>query len=376
MRILCINAGSATLKYAVFLKDAAREEALEAHTLSVTPADDAVSLLARVLSAPASRACDAVAHRVVFGGPEHNAPVRITPEVRARIEALRTYDDLHLVPALHLIDAVTRELPTLPQVAAFDTAFHRRMPAVAKRLPIAKDTDPIVQRYGFHGLSYEYIVSALGKRAQGRMVVAHWGSGASLAALRDGEPVDTSMGFTPLSGMMMGTRPGDLDPGVVLFLLRTHQHDVARLTHALYHESGLAGVSGTTGDLRALEAASAHDVDAAAAVGLFVHTARKEIAALTAALGGIDRLVFTGGIGENSDTIRALVCAGLRYLGIEIDPARNDAHAECISRDGSAVVVNVIPTDENRMLARHAFAVLSSNSHAESDQAASLLRFS
>ena len=212
----------------------------------------------------------------------------------------------------------------------------------------------MVQRYGFHGLSYEYIVSALGERVRGRTIVAHLGSGASMAALRDGHPVDTTMGFTPLGGIMMGTRPGDLDPGVVLHLLHAYGDDSRRLSDALFYESGLAGVSGRTSEMQTLIASTDSDTDAARAVGLFAFEARKAIGALAAALGGIDRLVFTGGIGEHSATVRSLICRGLEHLGITLE-------------DPSArVPVLVVPTNEELMLARHAYALLSSSSHPAS----------
>ena len=358
MRILCLNAGSSTLKYALFEIDAHREKAIETQTSITASGDDVAAIARSVVERAAKRDLDGVAHRIVFGGPEHDAPQLLTKALRARLEELRTYDELHFDPELRAIDAVTRAVASVPQVVSFDTAFHRRMPSVAKRLPISSNGDPAVQRYGFHGLSYEYVLSVLGSRALGRVIVAHWGSGASIAALRDGMPIDCSMGFTPLGGMMMGTRPGDLDPGVLLYLLRRCNGDVQELNRVLYRECGLAGVSGTRGDMRALVEASASDTAAAAAVGLFVHLARKQIAALTASLGGIDRLVFTGGIGENSAAIRALVVLGLRYLGIELDPRANAAAAACISTASSRVTVNIIPTDENRTLARHAHALL------------------
>ena len=238
-------------------------------------------------------------------------------------------------------------------MACFDTAFHRDLPAVAQRLPIPKSfTERGLRRYGFHGLSCEYIVSALGDDARGRVVVAHLGSGASLAALRDGRSVDTTMGLTPMGGVVMGTRTGDLDPGVLLFLMREGL-DAQALETLIDKESGLRGVSGTTSDMKRLLAVRATDADADLAVTLFCSHVRKAIGALTTTLGGLDRLVFTGGIGERAPTVRAEIARGLEHLGVDLDQGRNDRTEGVISAAQSACDVRVIPTDEESVIARH-----------------------
>jgi acetate kinase len=230
-----------------------------------------------------------------------------------------------------------RALPQASNVLCFDTAFHRRSPAIAHRLPLPNDLDPLLQRYGFHGLSYEYVASQLPANS-GRTVIAHLGSGASLCAIRDGEPIDTTMGFTALGGLMMGTRPGDLDPGVMLRLLGNDRYDVEQLTDLLYHRSGLLGVSGSSADMRTLIEAANTNAAAREAVDLFVYQLIKQLGAMTAVLGGLDTLVFTGGIGEHAAPIRERVSAALAYLG--------------------DVATLVIPTDENLMIARHTLRVL------------------
>lgn len=331
MIVLCFNVGSSSLKYAAYDMSAGERCLLasDAHSF-----DDAMrEINARSLDP------DVIAHRVVFGGPDHEMPARVTPDVLANLRGMIRYDPLHMEPEIAAIESAIAAFPRALQTVSFDTAFFRGMPAVSRMLPIPRETDPFVQRYGYHGISYDYIVSALGDRARGNVVIAHLGNGASLAAVRNGKPIDTTMGFSPFGGIMMGTRPGDLDPGVVLELLHECGNDAQRLTDLLVRRSGLRGVSGTTADMRELLAASTHDAAAAAAVGLFVHTARKGIAAMTASLGGFDRLVFTGGIGEHAAPVRDLICSGLRYLV----PA----------------AIDVIPTNENLMLARHAQALYS-----------------
>ena len=232
----------------------------------------------------------------------------------------------------------------LPQVVCFDTAFHRPMPELAQRLPLPGELwDKGVRRYGFHGLSYEYILDAVGSAGSGRLIIAHLGNGASLAAIRDGQPRETTMGFTPTGGLMMGTRTGDLDPGVLLYLLDQEGYDPPRLGRLVNQEAGLLGVSGTSPDMKTLLAAC--DV-------------RKHIGALAAVLGGLDMLVFTGGIGERAAPVRREVCDGLEYLGIRLDPGRNDAHADPVSAAGSPCAVRVIPTNEDLMIARHTHALI------------------
>jgi acetate kinase len=303
---------------------------------------------------------EAVGHRLVYGGLEHEAPARVTDGLMTSLQKLVKFDPLHLPDALAAVREVAAELPDAPQVVCFDTAFHHRMPAVAQRLPLPLELwSEGVRRYGYHGLSYESIVRALGPAGvRGRMIVAHLGSGASAAAIRNGKPVDTTMGFSPLGGFMMGTRPGDLDPGALLYLLRDGRYTIAQLDDLITHRSGLLGVSQTSADMRTLLEQRADDSRAANAVELFVYLAKKQIGALVAVLGGIDTFVFTGGIGERSAPIRGESAAGLAHLGVEIDPARNAAGAAVISVDGSRVVARMLPAQENRMIVRHTFATL------------------
>jgi acetate kinase len=302
----------------------------------------------------------AVAHRIVHG-MTHNAPARVTPALLEELRSIVTLDPEHLPFQINLVDATLERYPALPQVACFDTAFHRSLPAVARRLPIPRRLQNLgIERYGFHGLSFEFLLeelARLGDRAAsgGRVILAHLGNGASLAAVRDGRCIDTSMAFTPASGMMMGTRSGDLDPGLAPYLAETQGMAPAQFQRMVNHESGLLGVSGVSSDIRDLLALEDANADAAEAVALFCYGARKWTGAFAAALGGLDTLVFAGGVGENSPSIRERICAELAFLGIELDPTSNSASASRISRDGSAVTVRVIHTDEERILARAAF---------------------
>ncbi len=301
---------------------------------------------------------NAVGHRVVHGGMHHREPERVTDALVAALRELTVIDPDHLPQALDAIRAVGESYPGLPQVACFDTAFHRHMPPVARRYALPRDyADAGVIRYGFHGLSYEYIMQVLRAEdravAEGRVIVAHLGSGASMAAVQGGIGVETTMGFTPTGGLVMGTRAGDLDPSVVLYLLRARGMTSDDASTLLNNEAGMRGVSGTSGDMRDLLEKEASDPRAAEAADLFCYQAKKWLGALAAALGGVDTLVFTGGIGEHAAPIRERICAGLEFLGIRLDPARNAAHVPIISDDDSLVTVRVIPTDEDLMIARH-----------------------
>ncbi len=302
----------------------------------------------------------AVAHRLVHGGPVHHAPALIDGALLDSLRELVDFAPLHLPAEIAVIDAVMRHYPELPQVACFDTHFHWELPEVARRLPLPQALhEKGVRRYGFHGLSYEYVVSTLGAAQLGRAVIAHLGNGASLAAVRDGAPVDTTMAFTPASGVMMGTRAGDVDPGVVLFLL-ARGAGPAEVERLLARESGLLGVSGSTSDMKDLLAARETDPRAALAVEMFSWSCRKAVGALAAALGGLDTLVFTGGIGENAAPVRAEICAGLAHLGVALDAASNDAGAPLVSAAGSRCAVRVVRTDEDLVIARHARRLLGS----------------
>jgi len=298
----------------------------------------------------------AVGHRVVHGGADHDQPEPVTPALLDILTALTPLAPLHQPYNLAPIRAIAAARPNLPQIACFDTAFHHGMSATATRLALPRAISAAgVRRYGFHGLSYEYIAGRLRAlapdRAAGRVIAAHLGNGASLCAMHDGRSVDTTMGFTALDGLMMGTRCGSIDPGAVLYLLQQRGLSAAAIEDMLYRRSGLLGVSGLSGDMRSLLASDT--TEAAEAIELFVFRAIREIGALTASLGGLDGLVFTAGIGAHAAPVRARICAGLGWLGVSLDPAANAAGAAVISTATSRVEVRVIETDEEAMIARH-----------------------
>jgi acetate kinase len=282
----------------------------------------------------------------------------VTQELLEELHRISPYDPDHLPSEIELIETFRQRHPKLPQVACFDTAFHRTMPRVAKLLPIPRRYDAKgVQRYGFHGLSYAYLMEELVRLGEpaattGRVILAHLGNGASIAAVRDGKSIDTSMGFTPTAGLMMSTRSGDLDPGLVDYLARTEAMSASQFQRMVNHESGLLGTSEISSDLRDLLAQEAGDVRAAEALALFCYQTKKWVGSFAAALGGLNTLVFAGGIGENAPVIRQRICDGLGFLGIELDPQRNAHNAALISSDAARVSVRVIRTDEELMIAR------------------------
>ena len=379
--VLTLNGGSSSIRFAVYdARDASRKLlegklerigttgatlSMEGRTSAFDAGDHAEamrSLLERLGSHPSFANVTAVGHRIVHG-MQHSDPERITPALLDELRRIVAFDPEHMPREIELIEAVRAEHPVLPQVACFDTAFHRTMPRVATVVAIPRRyAAKGVQRYGFHGLSYTYLMAELrrldGAAAGGRVVLAHLGSGASLAAVVDGRCIDTSMGFTPSSGIVMGTRTGDLDPGIMSFLALNERMDAASLQTLVNHESGLKGVSGMSADVRDLLEAEARDEHAAEAVALFCYQIKKCIGAYAAALGGIDTLVFAGGIGENSAVIRARVCAGLQFLGIALDETRNASGAALISQDPGLVAVRVIRTDEESVIARSTIDVL------------------
>ena len=305
----------------------------------------------------------ALGHRVVHG-MKHTQPEIITQDLLDELHRIRPYDPDHLPREIELIEAFRQRHPKLPQLACFDTAFHQSMPRVAKLLPIPRRFDAKgVQRYGFHGLSYAFLMEELArvagaKAAQGRVILAHLGNGASLAAVQEGKSIDTSMGFTPTAGLVMSTRSGDLDPGLAPYLARTEKLTAKQYYEMVNHESGLLGVSETSSDMRDLLARETTDVRAAEAVALFCYQAKKWIGAFAAALGGLDTLVFSAGIGENCPAIRTRICDGLGFLGIELNEARNAVNAGVISADPSRAPVRVIRTDEELMIARSVGRIL------------------
>jgi acetate kinase len=377
--ILCINVGSSSCKFALYsvaagvesivaegaadrigtsggkikIRDAKQHKLAESDRALARPqvAVDALFDEFERLKLPP---LDAVGHRIVHGGAHHVAPEIVTPALLADLKSLIPFAPLHMPGGIEGIEAVAGRHQNLPQVACFDTAFHRGMPERAERFPLPRELfEAGVRRYGFHGISYEYIVQALGAAIPPRLIIAHLGNGASMAAVENGRPLDTTMGFTPAGGFMMGTRPGDLDPGVILYLLAQKSYDAAQLGELVNLKSGLLGVSGLSSDLKTLMDARARNADAAIAIEMFCYQIRKAIGALAAALGGLDLLVFTGGIGEHAAPVRAEVCAGLAHLGLALDPKRNDSNADTISTTDSRCRVRVIPTDENLMVARH-----------------------
>ena len=305
----------------------------------------------------------AVGHRVVHG-MTHSEPERVTPGLLDELRRITPYDPEHLPLEIELMEAFRKRHPALPQVACFDTAFHRTMPRVASLLPIPRRYEAAgVRRYGFHGLSYEFLTEELARlgdpaATKGRVILAHLGNGASVAAVRDGKSIDTSMGFTPTAGLVMGSRSGDLDPGLVSYMASTEQMSAKQFQNMVNHESGLLGVSETSSDMRDLLEHETQDIRAAEAVALFCYQAKKWIGAYAAALGGLDTLVFAGGIGENAPPVRARICEGLGFLGIELDETRNAATEAVISADAGRVTVRVIPTDEELMIARSVCRIL------------------
>ncbi len=314
----------------------------------------------------------AVGHRVVHGGEKHREPERVTLQLLEDLRRLSPYDPEHLPSEIQLMEVFLQRYPDLPQVACFDTAFHRDLPRVARILPIPRRFEAKgVQRYGFHGLSYSYLMEELARvagieAAKGRVILAHLGNGASLAAVRGGKSVDTSMGFTPTAGLVMSTRSGDLDPGLVWYLARSEQMTAEQFHQMVNHQSGLLGVSEISPDMRDLLAREADDVRAEEAVALFCYQAKKWIGSFAAALGGLDTLVFAGGIGENAPLVRGRICDKLGFLGIELNEGRNMKNASLISTDGGRVAVRVIRTDEELMIARSVIRVLGLSAQKES----------
>lgn len=384
---LVLNAGSSSLKFCVFKRPPGESWRLESRgqiegigtsprlsakdgkgqslagqELAVRDGREAIDALAAWLKSKygGSRVVG-VGHRVVHGGARLDRPTLINPQVLAELHALIPLAPLHQPYNLAAIEAAMEKLPGVPQVACFDTSFHRSMPEVAQLVPLPRELrQKGLQRYGFHGLSYEYIASALPQVAPeiapGRVIVAHLGSGASLCALRDGKSVDSTLGFTALDGLCMGTRPGSLDPGVVLHLFQGLGYSAKDVEKLLYKQSGLLGISGISNDMRDL--LGRPEPEARLAVDYFVYRAAREIGALAASLGGLDALVFTAGIGENSAEIRRRICHASSWLGIDLDDAANNAAGPRISARESGVSAWVIPTNEELMIARHMAALL------------------
>jgi acetate kinase len=386
--VLTMNTGSATLKAAIYELDPAPKQVLFIQVNNtreqsrIRISDSSESTLLDESSPVRDRLASfgtiiqwladhdflsqlvAAGHRLVHGGPLYAKPERITPAFLAEIEQLVPLDPDHLPDALSAIQVIQQKLPELPQVACFDTAFHASMPKVARMYALPRRLyDGGLRRFGFHGLSYEYILQELckleGSAAEGRVIVAHLGSGASMVAISAGSSMDTSMGFTPLEGLVMGTRCGDIDGGAVLYLLEQGKMSAEELDTQLNKQSGLLGVSGSSADMRdLLQLAAKGDIHADEALELFCYRSKKYIGAYAAALGGIDILVFTGGIGEKAATVRDRICRGLEFLGIQIDPERNQENADIISTSASRVKVRVIETNEDLMILQHVISLL------------------
>jgi acetate kinase len=383
-RIFCINSGSSSMKFAMYLfdtseklifegaveriglsggwlwlKDGQGKRLVDKHADFSDHKAAVKAMFTTVIEEQHLPAPDGVGHRLAHGGPKHMAPEIVTPELMLTLRSLIPLAPMHLPSEIKGIDAVAEHYPELSQVVCFDTAFHRRIPEVAQWLPIIRSLwHEGIHRYGFHGLSYEYIVSVLGEHTKGRVIIAHLGSGASMAALKDGHPQDTTMGFSALGGLMMGTRCGDLDPGVLLYLMDEKGYDARQLEGLLNQRSGLIGVSGISSDMKTLLDQRTSEPHAAQAIELFCYTARKYIGSLSAILDGLDTLVFTGGIGERAARVRWMICHGLDYLGIRLDPMNNNTNAGIISTNNSPCTVRVIPTNEDLMIARHTQVLL------------------
>jgi acetate kinase len=353
-QILTINAGSSSIRFALFSSGA---RVLDGKMERIGGEAAAVSAdrLVQKLQAQSCRVVpEAIGHRVVHG-MLHSQPERVSPALLTELRRIVSFDPEHLPREIELIEAMQRHYPQLPQVACFDTAFHRGMPAEATLLPIPRRyAAKGVQRYGFHGLSYTFLMQELerlGDRAasRGRVILAHLGSGASVAAVLDGRSIDTSMGFTPAAGLVMGTRSGDLDPGLANYLMLSESMSAAQFQTLVNEQSGLLGLSETSADVRDLLERETTDARAREAIAIFCYQAKKWIGAYTAALGGLDTLVFAGGIGENAAAVRRRICDGLQYIGIELDESLNDQHAARIST--GRVAVRVIRTDEESVIA-------------------------
>lgn len=381
--ILCLNSGSSSLKFALFSISESVEKRLASGAVEDIGPSAKLSLrdgAGRVLSNKQASLRDAhecivaifdsldhsrlprptaAGHRIVHGGPEHTSPQRINSKLLHELKQLIPLAPLHLPAQIELIEAIAKHYPELPQVACFDTAFHADMPDLARHLPFPRKLwDQGVRRYGFHGLSYEYIMSALGNHAGGRVIIAHLGNGASMAAVRNGRSVDTSMGLTPEGGFMMSTRTGDIDPGVLVYLLRAG-YSAEQVEKMVNSESGLLGVSGASNDMKTLLEKRSQDPAADLAIRMFCYGIRKFIGAYAAVLGGLDMLVFTGGIGERAAPVREEICHGLEFLGIEISAKLNARNDAIISGPNSGCNVRVMVTDEDLMIARHVKEVIS-----------------
>jgi acetate kinase len=382
-RILTINGGSSSIKFAFFEANASLRRVLEGELERIGQPQATFAVKGTGTADGASQAVTApnhtaavhilldwieqrglhdtlvaIGHRLVHGGPEFHEPQQITPTMMQRLHGLSPFDPEHMPQELLLVEAFNRRFPQMHQVACFDTDFHHGLPRVARLLPIPRRYEALgVRRYGFHGLSYAFLMQELVRlgdpaATSGRVILAHLGSGASLAAVARGKSIDTSMSFTPCAGVPMGTRAGDLDPGLVLYLSNAEKMGARQFSDMVNFQSGLLGISEISSDIRDLLAHETHDVRAAEAIALFCYQIKKWIGGYAAVLGGVDTLVFAGGIGENASSIRERICSGLDFLGVALDTDRNAQNAALISADGARVKVRVIRTDEELMIAK------------------------
>ena len=369
MEVLALNSGSSSLKFGLYRVDASRTDMLlsgeaeaigdkeskfhaqDAHgntllseAMPISGQQEAIVRIASASCRPQNAAPAAIGHRIVHGGPKLRQHCLIDGAVLRQLEAAAAFAPLHMPAALSVIRFAQQHFPGLPQVACFDTAFHADLPDIARVLPIPKELrSEGIQRYGFHGLSCESILHQLGSSPPHRLIIAHLGNGASVTAVKDGKSIDTSMGLTPTGGVIMGTRSGDLDPGVLIYLMREKKFDAAMLEELVDRRSGLLGISGIGSDMRRLHEAAPSNADARLAIDMFCYSVRKQIAAMIAALDGIDLIVFTGGIGENDAEARSSICGGLSWIGVNLDEGR---------------IVLVLPSQEDEQIARHSWALL------------------
>jgi acetate kinase len=387
MHVLALNSGSSSLKFGLYSMCQAGVSCLlagEAESIGepnasfhandvrrgtnlneiapITDQGSAVMRIVRFLASSDAPSPRLIGHRVVHGGPRLREHCVIDPSVLVELEAAAVFAPVHTPAALAVIRYAALHFPGLPQVACLDTCFHARMPPVSCTLPLPRDLRAAgLQRYGFHGLSCESIVRQLGSALPRRLIIAHLGNGASITAVRNGISIDTSMGLTPTGGLIMGTRSGDLDPGILVHLMREMKLDAAAIEDLVDHRCGLLGLSGVSGDMRALHDAAPSNGEARLAIEMFCYRVAKELGAMCIALGGVDQIVFTGGIGEHDARVRAEVCARLSSLGVELDAARNQLGLGLVSRDASRCAVQVLPSEEDEQIARHTWALCGPN---------------
>ena len=358
MIVLALNSGSSSFKFGLFRVRVTDVDELASITVPNATTAQAVASVKEFLAKGDRPAPEAIGHRIVHGGPALRRHCLLDTSVVQQLEAAVAFAPLHMPAALSLIRFAQAQFPGLPQAACFDTTFHANLPDVARVLPIPPAMRSAgIQRYGFHGLSYESIVHTLEGDLPDRIVIAHLGNGASVTAVKNGKSIDTSMGLTPTGGVIMGTRSGDLDPGVLLYLMRELNFDAAKLADLVDHNSGLLAISGISSDMRHLHRAAANHADARLAIQTFCYSVGKQIAAMIAALDGIDLLVFTGGIGENDARVRAGICGYLSWIGVSLDEDRNQSAKNPINTAASRCLVRAIASQEDEQIARHTFAL-------------------